>query len=289
MNVSHAVALDLGGTHVSAATIDLGSAAVLHASHARGVLSPDAGRGELLARIRETAHAARLDSAEAAGVAAPGPFDYARGICLLEHKLESLYGVDLRTELAGALRLPPEAVRFVNDAEAFVLGEWWAGAARGHDRALGITIGTGLGSAFLDRGQIVRRGAGVPAEGELYRVPFRDAPVEASISRGAILARYGHDGVDVAEIAERARSGDSHARQAFDELARDLAEFVKPWVEAFAPTCLVVGGSIVRSWDLLRDGLEPLEADVDVLARAEQIDDAPLLGAARHAAVEHAS
>jgi glucokinase len=289
VTVSRAVALDLGGTHVSAATVDLGSAAVVHTSRARAVLSPGAGRGELLARIRNTADAARLDGVEAAGVAVPGPFDYARGICLLEHKLESLYGVDLRTELAGTLRLPPEAVRFVNDAEAFVLGEWWAGAARGHDRALGITIGTGLGSAFLDCGQIVRRGAGVPTEGELYRVPFHDAPVEAKISRGAILSRYGDDSVDVAEIAERARGGDPGASEAFDALARDLAEFLRPWLSTFAPTCLVIGGSIARSWDLLWDGLEPLEADVDVLTRAEHIDDAPLLGAARLVLSERAS
>jgi glucokinase len=289
VTVQRVVALDLGGTHVSAATVDVGSAAVVHTSHARANLSPGAGRDELLARICDTARAARFGGAEAAGVAAPGPFDYDRGVCLLEHKLESLYGVDLRTELVAALRLPPEAVRFVNDAEAFVLGEWWAGAARGHERALGITIGTGLGSAFLDRGRIVRRGAGVPARGELYRVPFRDAPVEVRISRGAILSRYGGERVDVADVAERARSGDARARETFDALARDLAEFVGPWLTTFAPTCLVVGGSIARSWDLLRDGLEPLEAHVDVLARAEHIDDAPLLGAARHVLSEHAS
>lgn len=287
--IASAVALDLGGTHVSAATVDLGSVTVVHRSRARADLAPGAGRDELLARIRDTAHAARLGGTETAGVAAPGPFDYARGVCLLEHKLESLHGVDLRTELATALDLPPEAVRFVNDAEAFVLGEWWAGAARGHDRALGITIGTGLGSAFLDRGRIVRSGAGVPAEGELYRVPFRDAPVETRVSRGAILSQYGVEGIDVAEIAERARSGDARARETFDALARHLAEFVRPWLVAFAPTCLVVGGSIARSWNLLHDGLEQLEADVDVLACAEHIDDAPLLGAARHVLSEHAS
>jgi hypothetical protein len=200
-------------------------------------------------------------------------------------------GAKIRLQLAVcfAAEACAEAVRFVNDAEAFVLGEWWAGAARGHDRALGITIGTGLGSAFLDRGRIVRRGAGVPAGGELYRVPFHDAPVEARVSRGAILSQYGDEGIDVAEIAERARSGDARARETFDALARDLAEFVRPWVVAFAPTCLVVGGSIARSWNLLHDGLEPLEADVDVLACAEHIDDAPLLGAARHVLSEPAS
>jgi glucokinase len=283
------VALDVGGTHVSAATVDIGSAAVVSASRARAELVAGSPREELVDRICDVASAARSGDVEALCAAVPGPFDYARGICLLQHKLESLYGVDLRTELAAALSLPPENVRFVNDAEAFLLGEWWAGAARGHDRAAGITVGSGLGSAFLEQGVIVRAGARVPPGGALYRLRFRDAPVEERISRGAILARYGEEGVDVAEIAQRAQDGEHRARQAFDAVAADLAEFLRPWLAAFAPSCLVIGGSIARSWDLLRAGLDPLRVDVAVLAPAEHIDDAPLLGAARHTVSEGAA
>ena len=283
------VALDVGGTHVSAATVDIGSAAVVSASRVRAELVSGARREELLDRIRDVARAARSGDVEAACVAVPGPFDYARGICLLEHKLQSLYGVDLRTELAAALSLAPENVRFLNDAEAFLLGEWWAGVARGHDRAVGITVGSGLGSAFLEHGMIVRAGARVPPGGTLYRLHFRDAPVEERISRGAILARYGEESIDVAEIAQRALDGERRARDAFDAVATDLADFLRPWLAAFAPSCLVIGGSIARSWDLLQGGLDPLRADGAVLAPAEHIDDAPLLGAARHAVSEGAA
>jgi glucokinase len=283
------VALDVGGTHVSAATVDVDSAAVVPASRVRADLVAGASGDELLARIRETASAARSGAIDAAGVAVPGPFDYARGICLLEHKLESLYAVDLRAELAAELALPPRNVHFVNDAEAFLLGEWWAGVAKGHARAVGITIGTGLGSAFLEDGSIVREGAGVPPDGELYRLRFRGAPVEDQISRGAILGRYGDGSVDVAEIAERARAGERRAAEAFETISRDLAGFLRPWVTAFAPSCLVVGGSISRAWDLLRDQLASLADEVAVLAAAEHVDDAPLLGAARHAVTESAA
>jgi glucokinase len=287
--VTRVVALDVGGTHVSAATVDVSSAAVAPASRLRTELLGGSRREELLNRILDTARAARSGDVVAAGIAVPGPFDYTRGISLLEHKLESLFGVDLRTELAVALSLASERVRFVNDAEAFLLGEWWAGAAQGHDRAVGITIGSGLGSAFLEHGVIVRAGAQVPPAGALYRLQFRGAPVEERISRGALLARYGEEGVDVAEIAQRARDGQRRASDAFDVLSTDLADFLRPWLTAFAPTCLVVGGSIARSWDLLQDGLDSLRRGVAVLAPADEIDDAPLLGAARHALTEGAA
>jgi predicted NBD/HSP70 family sugar kinase len=279
-------ALDIGGTHVSAGRVRLSSATVEAEARVRLEFTPGV---TLLERILEAAKSVSTPETRGFGVAAPGPFDYDAGTCLVAHKLPGLYGINLRRELAPAVGLPGEAVSFLNDAEAFLLGEWWAGAARGHTRALGITLGTGLGSAFLEEGRFVRSGPRVPADGALYTLEFRGRPVEETISRSALLARYGADpdgGPDVGQIAERARAAETHARGVFQEVAADLAEFLAGSVEAFAPTCLVVGGSIARAWDLLEPTLEQGLAAYQplVVARAVNIDDAPLLGAARHTA-----
>src|SRR5207237_2105693 len=130
---------DVGGTHVSAARVDLAAATV------DGSARFDFD-GDELGTLVDAATSVRADRL---GVAIPGPFDYTRGVSAIRHKLQSLYGVDLRGELANALEIAPGAVVFLNDADAFLLGEAWAGAARGHARALGVTLGTGLGSAFL--------------------------------------------------------------------------------------------------------------------------------------------
>jgi glucokinase len=279
-------ALDIGGTHVTAGRVWLSGATVEPGARVRLAYS---GGAPLLERILEAARSVATPETDRFGVAAPGPFDYATGVCLVSHKLPGLYGVDLRRELAVALGLAGGSVSFVNDAEAFLLGEWWTGAARGHARVLGVTLGAGLGSAFLASGRIVRDGPGVPAEAELYRLSFRGAPVEETISRGALLARYGADpdtGRDVQQIAERARAGEGRARLVFEELGADLGEFLRPSLEAFRPTCLVVGGAIAHAWELLRPTLAPALADVRrlVVTRAARIDDAALLGAARRAA-----
>jgi glucokinase len=281
-------ALDIGGTHVTAGRVRLSQATVEPGARVRLAYSDGA---RLLERILEAARSVATPETDRFGVAAPGPFDYAAGVCLVSHKLPGLYGVDLRRELAVALGLAGGSVSFVNDAEAFLLGEWWAGAARGHARAVGVTLGAGLGSAFLASGRIVRAGPGVPAEGELYRLSFRGAPVEETISRRALLARYGTGpdaGPDVQQIAERARAGERRARLVFEELGADLAEFLRPRLEAFGPTCLVIGGSIAHAWELLEPTLTPpLAGDRGlVVTRAARIDDAPLLGAARHAVEE---
>jgi predicted NBD/HSP70 family sugar kinase len=237
-------ALELGGSHVSAAVVDLATWRVEQAD--RLPLDPHGSRGELLETIGEAARI--LAGAGRLGVAAPGPFDYERGVCLVRGlgKLEALYRVDLREELARALALDGSAIRFLNDAEAFLLGESVVGAARGHDRAIGLTLGTGLGSAFLAGGELVRAGEGVPSNGEVHVVPFRGAPVEDAISGRGITARY--DGrADAREIAARADAGDARASRAFASLGADLAEFLDPFVRGFRPTRVVTSATPCRS------------------------------------------
>jgi glucokinase len=278
------VSIDLGGSHVSAGRIEIASGRVQ--TFLRVPLPPDAGRDELLTLITGAAADVVEGAVDGVGVAVPGSFDYANGVCLLTHKLEPLHGVDLRRALADALRSAPASIAFVNDADAFLLGEAWVGAARGHRRAAGVTLGTGLGSAFLEDGGIVDTGPRVPPEGSLHLVSYRGRPAEETVSRAALLASYGDPRLDVHDVAIRARNRDRRARRVFDELATALGEITAPWLTSFGASCLVVGGSISQAWDLLRGGLHTALADVDGLAivPAQRVDDAALLGAARHAA-----
>jgi glucokinase len=263
------------------------AAATEPGSLSRVAYRPDASREELPEAIVGAAVPVAT-GLELVGVAAPGPFDYERGVCRVTGlaKLEALYGVDLRRELGTALGAGTD-VSFLNDAEAFLLGETWAGAARGYERAVGITLGTGLGSAFAAEGLIVSDGPAVPPEGSLHLVPFRGAPVEDVISARGLLARHPAPLDGVAELARMAAGGDPGALRLFEQLGADLGEFLAPWLRAFGAQCLVVGGSIANAWPLLGPALQRSLAPVpglELIARAANIDDAPLLGAARHAA-----
>jgi predicted NBD/HSP70 family sugar kinase len=272
-------ALELGGSHVSGARVDLATAEV--EDLVRLALDPGGTRAELLEPILAVARTVAYGVTRM-GFAAPGPFDYANGVCTIKGvgKLEGLFGVDLRFELSRVFSdADAPAICFLNDAEAFLLGESWVGAARGHARAIGITLGTGLGSAFLVDGHIVREGLGVPPGGNLHVCQFRGAPVEESISGRAIRARF-DNATSVEEIARRAGEGDEHASCVLAVLGSDLAAFLAPWCEEFGATCVVVGGSIAHAWSHFRSPLARLlGTDVAVAAR---VDDAALFGAAHH-------
>ena len=283
-------ALELGGTHLVAGRVSIAARAV-EGDTVGMFLFSITERDELVDAIRRVAVAAATTGVGRWGVATPGPFDYERGICTIRGvaKLEALYGVDIRTELSAALGIEPQGIRFLNDAAAFLLGEWWTGAARGHDAAIGITLGTGLGSGFLRDGRLRQDGPGVPPESRLDLLAFRGAPVEEVISRRGLLAAYrraGSDADDVIDIAQRARAGEATAIETFRAFGTSLGEFLSPAVEAFAPSCLVLGGAISRSWPLFADAFRaacPPLTRVRSVGVARHLDHAALLGAALYA------
>ncbi|GHJ39415.1 ROK family protein [Streptomyces sp. TS71-3] len=251
--------LEIGGTHVTAALVDPRDGHVT--ARTRGPLDAHGGAEDILGTVRRCADGLPAPAGARWGVAVPGPFDYARGIALFAGvgKFEALYGVDVRTALLDGLRKRPGDVAFVNDAHAFLLGEWSTGAGRGHRRVVGITLGTGVGSAFLADGRIRESGPGVPPEGRLDLTELDGRPLEDSVSRRAILARYGDRDADVRDVAERARAGEGRARRVLDDAFTGLGTVLGPRLADFGASALVVGGSIAGSWDLvapaLRSGL----------------------------------
>lgn len=287
--------LDIGGTHVSAALVDLATDPVLVEARSDQSLDASAPADVILDRIAGCASMIGPTLEMVWGVAIPGPFDYAAGIARFHGvaKFESLVGVDMRAGLMERIRPTPADVHFLNDADAFGLGEWRAGAASGHERAVVITLGTGVGSAFLAAGSVIDDDPSVPPEGRLDLLAIDGRPLEDTVSRRAILTRYAtltdhvRADIDVHELAERARAGDPVARRVFDDSMRALGKAISPWLSAFRATALVVGGAIAGSWDIiarpLGDGLA--NADPVLAARLEVVPsrrphDAALIGAA---------
>ena len=150
--------LEVGGTHVTAAWVDRDGWQV-SAVH-RAALAADGTAAELLDGLAAAAVTLQAPAGTAWGLAMPGPFDYVQGVAHYTGvgKFEGLTGVDVRAELLSRLDPAPNSISFVNDASAFLIGEWLIGTARGATRCAAVTLGTGVGSAFLDRGEVVEGG-----------------------------------------------------------------------------------------------------------------------------------
>ncbi|MFE9009145.1 ROK family protein [Streptomyces sp. NPDC007875] len=289
--------LDIGGTHVTAALVAPTTSHPIPSTVIRKPLSSHAGADAILDTIAMAALALPAGHGLCWGVAMPGPFDYATGVGRFTGmgKFESLSGVDVRAGLRKRLADRSERLRFLNDADAFAIGEYGAGAASGHDRVLCLTLGTGVGSSFLSAGRPVHTGPLVPPSGHVHRLTVHGRPLEDTVSRRGIRTHYARlaaatDGQllpDVHEIAQRSKKGDAAAAEAFRYAFDALGQALAPWIDRFEATAVVIGGSMAQSWDLIHPALTKGLAsagrpDVPVLP-ARQPEEAPLIGAARWA------
>jgi glucokinase len=291
-------AIELGGSHVSTARVDLEARRLLPGSRRRMPLDSAASAYEIIRQIVACARHSIGSASEPWGVALPGAFDFEAGIGYYSGagKFESLDRVPLRPLLTRAIDPPPSDIAFVNDADAFVIGEWLGGAAAGERRAVGITLGTGVGSAFLEDGHIVTDDPRVPPEGRADLLTIDRRPLEETVSHRAIVDRHaalameGQRGLtSVLEIADAARGGDPAAVRTLDAAFRDLGTALAPWLDRFGTRVVVVGGGMLGAWDIiepsLRTGIAASGFAVEELriVPTAGTEEAALLGAAHQA------
>jgi predicted NBD/HSP70 family sugar kinase/mannose-6-phosphate isomerase class I len=250
-------------------------------------------------------------------VAMPGPFDYERGVSLMHGlgKFDAIAGVPLAAELATRVpELSNLPWRWINDASAFALGELRYGAARGTDRAMFLTLGTGCGSAFAVGGQLVTDGPGVPPNGYVYPLEHQGWRIDDVLSQRGVM-RLWHDGAaaggneaqeganeardaaegahadgaeapdeaveapaDPAAIAALALTGNDRAKTTYRRFGELLATALAPVFSVFRPDLVVLAGQISRSFELF--GPAAMEAGAPPLRVASDLDGAALKGAA---------
>ncbi len=272
---------DVGGSHISAAVFERGTC------HLEGLVSagyPSEQTIETFLNVLHSLGALATDGKArfvGASLAMPGPFDYQAGVSWMQHKLAYLYGFDLRGALARHFGWTPAKIRFLNDAAAYLMGEIADGAAHGEGRVVGITLGTGVGSAFGVDGHVVREGQGVPAGGEMWNVPYLGGIVEDQISTRAIQKSYRErtgQKREVAAIAGLAAS-ESAAAEVFAEFGRNLGIALRSVLQCFGPRVIVLGGGIARSAGLFLAAAQAEVGDFAELRISALGDRAPLVGA----------
>jgi glucokinase len=250
--------LDIGGTKIRAGLVDpSGRIAGDPVSVPTG--AHDSAE-DIFARIASLVRkaASGCECMEAIGVGCTGPLDPENGIILECNNLPTMHGFPLKSRLEDIFGVP---VKIDNDANALVLGEAMYGAGKGFRRVLGLTLGTGLGSALVVDGKMVS-GANSCC-GEIWISPYKDGIMEDYLSGTAITSMYDRiigkaSGLNGAQIASLARHGDSMAMKIFDEFASSLA-FALAWtVNMTDPDAVVLGGSVMDSSDLFLDKADAL-------------------------------
>jgi len=92
------------------------------------------------------------DQIEAVGIGLPGAVDNQAGLFVHNPNMHfSDRNVPLREMFQAVWNVP---VYLGNDANCAAIGEYWAGAAKGCDPAVVITLGTGIGGGMVSGGKL---------------------------------------------------------------------------------------------------------------------------------------
>ena len=158
--------IDLGGTNVAAAAVSEEGEILGRASISTSRMGADTVAAQMAEAVRLAACDAGLKMEEAAslGIGSPGTIDPERGV------IQYWSNLDFRNvPLVQLLRAKLECempIYMENDANAAALGEYAAGAGKGSQSMVAITLGTGVGGRrrvprqALHRLQLCRHGGG---------------------------------------------------------------------------------------------------------------------------------
>ena len=275
--------VDIGGSHITAALIDLERREIVPGSLQRRFVDAQEDAEKILnewCMVINQSFDTTPKANRKIGIAMPGPFDYELGISKIkdQEKFQSLYNLNVRQELAQRLNIRPDDIRFINDAASFLQGEVYCGAARDYKKVLGLTLGTGLGSAICDEG--------VAKDADLWNSAFKEGIVEDYLSSRWFLKRYtelaGDTVSDVKELTELRRSR-NYLNQIFSDFSTNLVTFITPLIKKHGCDAVVIGGNISNAYELFLPEVDKLlaEARIDVPIKiADLKEDASLIGAA---------
>ena len=293
MNTSHTIGLDIGGTHITAAVINKTDMKVLDFSVCKESFDSNLPAAEVMniwKKVISTAiENSKVKDINGIAICMPGPFDYKKGICWIkdQSKYEHFYGLNIREMLLETLGFPVNfPVLFENDAVCFGKGEVFKQQENLSKKVMAVTLGTGLGACFIDKGVSISSGNSVPADGEIYNLPYQEGMAEDYVSVRGLLSHYKSlNGIELnngLELYNLAKKEDQFAIQVFEKMGEDLAKVIIPWIKNFTADQIIIGGKIANASDLFLASFNKTIQESDLKVEVSISNDneiAALLGA----------
>lgn len=246
------VGIDIGGTKISAGLANLAGEllAVLEQPTQHGKNAPFLPQIEtMVAALCTEASVARSKLVHAV-VGVPGAICPATGRVSLSPNLAFPDNRPASVLMSERLACPVEVE---NDVSLAGFGEAMSTPGFEDGVLAFVSFGTGVGLGLVANGSILRGAHGRAGEIAYLPIggdPHQSAPgtmrglYEDAVGSSGIAARYGVEGITVAEIFDRAATSDDMALAVIDEVARIASVGLAAVQTLIDPHVLVLGGSI---------------------------------------------
>lgn len=278
MSKKYRIGIDIGGTNVKFAIVDLQGKII----YSNSVMThAELGYESALNNIKQAIYTAfketkvTKENIEGMGIGFPGQIDSEKGIVRNLPNMPGWENVPVAKIMETEFGFP---TKIDNDVRCAALGELNFGAGKGCKNLVCITVGTGVGSAIVANGQLVRGASMAAGElGHMTLLPF-EGPIcgcgdtgclEALASGPSIVAMaeeyiLGGKSTKYKELAaagpitpylvyEAAKQGDAVAKRIFTLTGEWLGIALSNVVNLLNPEKIVIGGGVAQAGDLLFD------------------------------------
>lgn len=266
-----AIGIDVGGTNIKVTRVSERGEVV---ERITGPTPPNDITGKITMILRDILKPDVIGI----GVGVAGIIDKKRGVVLDSPNIPTLNNSPLKETLEREFSLP---VIVENDANAYAYSEKWAGAGKDFDNFVALTLGTGLGSGAIYKGELFE---GAMEAGHIVVEPNgRSCPcgsfgcLESYVSGRAIVNKAislleegtqsilreccnGNFYKITSELVYRsALDGDNLSREIFREVGRYLGMSIANLINIFSPEAIIIGGGLIGAWDFF---IEELKVEV---------------------------
>ncbi|CAN5709068.1 glucokinase [soil metagenome] len=228
----------------------------------------------------------RLGRYGALGISMPGLVHRATGRVTYSAGFPEHAQFDIAKEIKDAAGISPA---IENDANAAIYGEFRLGAGRGANDLFYATIGTGVGGAFIFRGELWRGTSGFAGEFGYMAINSDGMRLEDVASSSNIvrrtqsrfhqdsttaLAKFEEKDLTIGEIVKAAINEDDFAALMLERTGRYVGVAIASVINLLNIERIVLGGEIIKAGDLI---LEPIRDRAKELSFGPSFHDAEIV------------
>lgn len=274
MDKKYVVGVDLGGTKIYTALVDLDGNMIKEIT-----VKTEAHKGDkavldkLINTIDTVLEGIDINEVKAIGVGSPGPLDIKKGLVVYTPNLP-FKNFNIVQPIKEKYNIP---TYLDNDANAATLGEFMFGAGKGSTNMVYVTVSTGIGGGAIINGSLFR-GSTANALEIGHTTVMKGGPrcgcgnigcAEAVASGTAIMKRgreaveskvetslKDYDEVTAKEVFTEAEKGDKVSQDILNEALSYLGITIANIANSFDPDKIVMGGGVSQAGNIVFEKID---------------------------------
>ena len=271
MKKKYVVGVDLGGTKIYTALVDLeGNIIKEKAVETLAFEGENAVMGRIIDTINYVIDGSEKNLIKSIGIGSPGPLDVKNGV-IIENSNLPFKNFEIVKTIRETYDLP---TYLDNDANVATLGEFMFGAGKGTENMVFITASTGIGGGAVINGKLFRGTTGNALEIG-HTIVANEGPrcgcgnigcaealgsgtaigkrAKEAVLSNVVTSLKNYENVTAKEVFKEAANGDRVAKNILETSLNYLGIAVANTITNFDPEKVVIGGGVINGGSIVLD------------------------------------